>query len=117
MIPSSSVVRTNWLEKAPDLRKYKDSCVCVVGGNTFSIFIQLLLSKPTELHLNFLGVKLFSTENQQKAGEVNLKLVAMTHGAYMAQLECNCGNLPCGPLDEMNGPVWVTSVFPLLENY
>lgn len=44
MIPSSSIVRTNWLEKSPDLRKYKDSCVCVVGGNTSSISINLLLS-------------------------------------------------------------------------
>jgi hypothetical protein len=47
IIPSSSIVRTNWLEKSPDLRKYKDSCVCVVGGNTSSISINLLLSGST----------------------------------------------------------------------
>jgi hypothetical protein len=34
LIPSSSIVKTNWLDTQP-MRKYKDSCICVAGGNLF----------------------------------------------------------------------------------
>ncbi|XP_006650699.2 trafficking protein particle complex subunit 8 isoform X1 [Oryza brachyantha] len=46
MIPSSSVVRTNWLDKSPDLRKYKDSCVCVVGE---AVKVRIELRNPLQI--------------------------------------------------------------------
>uniref|UniRef100_A0A0E0GUM1 Trafficking protein particle complex subunit 8 n=1 Tax=Oryza nivara TaxID=4536 RepID=A0A0E0GUM1_ORYNI len=46
MIPSSSIVRTNWLEKSPDLRKYKDSCVCVVGE---AVKVRIELRNPLQI--------------------------------------------------------------------
>uniref|UniRef100_A0A0E0KJW9 Trafficking protein particle complex subunit 8 n=1 Tax=Oryza punctata TaxID=4537 RepID=A0A0E0KJW9_ORYPU len=46
MIPSSSIVRTNWLEKSPDLRKYKDSCVCVVGE---AVKVSIELRNPLQI--------------------------------------------------------------------
>jgi hypothetical protein len=53
MIPSSSIVRTNWLDSQPKsstLRKYKDLSVCVAGGNVNHVLF------PMEL--NDLNIKL-----------------------------------------------------------
>jgi hypothetical protein len=59
LIPSSSIVRTNWLDTQP-MRKYKDSCICVAGGNFFKIKIHsyIWLNLKTNHYLELSGIQL-----------------------------------------------------------
>ncbi|KAG2545392.1 hypothetical protein PVAP13_9KG306369 [Panicum virgatum] len=57
LIPSSSVVRTNWLDTQPksSLRKYKDSCVCVAGE---AVKVNLELKNPLQIPVDVSGISL-----------------------------------------------------------
>ncbi|KAL6638002.1 hypothetical protein ACP70R_025574 [Stipagrostis hirtigluma subsp. patula] len=58
MIPSSSVVRTNWLDSQPKssaLRKYKDSCVCVAGE---AVKLNIELKNPLQISVAVSGISL-----------------------------------------------------------
>ncbi|OEL35037.1 Trafficking protein particle complex subunit 8 [Dichanthelium oligosanthes] len=56
LIPSSSVVRTNWLDtQAKSLRKYKDSCVCVAGE---AVKVKVELKNPLQIPVDVSGISL-----------------------------------------------------------
>ncbi|RLN41220.1 trafficking protein particle complex subunit 8 [Panicum miliaceum] len=57
LIPSSSVVRTNWLDTQPkpSLRKYKDSCVCVAGE---AVKVNVELRNPLQIPVDVSGISL-----------------------------------------------------------
>ncbi|XP_062214381.1 uncharacterized protein LOC133915291 isoform X2 [Phragmites australis] len=58
MIPSSSIVRTNWLDDQPKssaLRKYKGSCVCVAGE---AVKLNVELKNPLQISVAVSGISL-----------------------------------------------------------
>ncbi|CAN6291607.1 unnamed protein product [Urochloa humidicola] len=57
LIPSSSVVRTNWLDTQPksSLRKYKDSSVCVAGE---AVKVSIELKNPLQIPVDVSGISL-----------------------------------------------------------
>ncbi|CAN6303271.1 unnamed protein product [Urochloa humidicola] len=57
LIPSSSVVRTNWLDTQPksSLRKYKDSSVCVAGE---AVKVSVELKNPLQIPVDVSGISL-----------------------------------------------------------
>ncbi|KAF8709998.1 hypothetical protein HU200_029722 [Digitaria exilis] len=57
LIPSSSVVRTNWLDTQPksSLRKFKDSSVCVTGE---AVKVNVELKNPLQIPVDVSGISL-----------------------------------------------------------
>lgn len=57
LIPSSSVVRTNWLDTQPksSLRRYKDSCICVAGE---AVKLHIELKNPLQISVAVSGISL-----------------------------------------------------------
>nr|CAB3492961.1 unnamed protein product [Digitaria exilis] len=57
LIPSSSVVRTNWLDTQPksSLRKFKDSSVCVAGE---AVKVNVELKNPLQIPVDVSGISL-----------------------------------------------------------
>ncbi|WVZ60808.1 LOW QUALITY PROTEIN: hypothetical protein U9M48_010785, partial [Paspalum notatum var. saurae] len=57
LIPSSSVVRTNWLDTQPksSLRRYKDSCICVAGE---AVKLNIELKNPLQISVSVSGISL-----------------------------------------------------------
>lgn len=56
LIPSSSVVRTNWLDTQPkSSRKYKDSSVCVAGE---AVKVSVELKNPLQIPVDVSGISL-----------------------------------------------------------
>ncbi|KAL6894210.1 hypothetical protein ACP4OV_008308 [Aristida adscensionis] len=74
MIPSSSIVRTNWLDSQPKssaLRKYKDSCVCVAGE---AVKLNVELKNPLHISVAVSGISLIcqlATTLDALSSEVN----------------------------------------------
>ncbi|XP_062212632.1 uncharacterized protein LOC133913481 isoform X2 [Phragmites australis] len=58
IIPSSSIVRTNWLDSQPKssaLRKYKDYCFCVAGE---AVKLNIELKNPLQISVAVSGISL-----------------------------------------------------------
>ncbi|ONM10029.1 Tetratricopeptide repeat (TPR)-like superfamily protein [Zea mays] len=54
LIPSSSIVKTNWLDTQP-MRKYKDSCICVAGE---AVKLSVELKNPLQIPVAVSGISI-----------------------------------------------------------